>query len=220
MSRSNLLRLLIIGAPGSGKGTISSKIVKTFDVLHFSSGDMIRAQIAKGTPIGLEAKQFVKEGRLVPDPIVVKLVAKELTEHESMNWLLDGFPRTSSQAEVLSEMVSLTCVVHLNVPFDEIVQRISQRWIHLQSGRVYNLTYNPPKMVGKDDVTGEDLVQRSDDRPEAVKARLEEFSAVTAPLLDYYKKKKLLVSFSGRESDVIWPEVKQYLEKHIIKRVH
>ena len=212
MSKASLLRLLIIGFPGSGKGTISSRLVRTFDFVHLSSGDIIRSQIARATPVGVLAKQYVQEGRLVPDDAVVELVLNELKEHKSKKWLLDGFPRTLKQAEILSMTYTLSSVLYLNVPFDEIMQRISQRWIHPQSGRVYNLTYNPPKVAGKDDMTGEELVQRSDDTPVAVEARLEEFSRITAPLLDYYNKNKLLVTFTGRESDILWPQIKHHVE--------
>lgn len=206
-----IMRMLIVGVPGSGKGTIASRIVQSFGFLHLSSGDLIRAQIAKASEFGRAADSFVQQGHLVPDELVVKLVLSELENNRDKRWLLDGFPRTVQQAKELDKHYDLTSVAHLNVPDEEILRRIAERWIHPGSGRVYNLSYNPPKIQGRDDVTGELLVQREDDKRETVLQRLRGYETVTTPLLNYYSQRKLLVTFTGTESDVLWPEV----EKHI-----
>ena len=212
-----LMRMLIVGVPGSGKGTIASRIVQSFGFLHLSSGDLIRAQVAKASEFGREAESFVKQGHLVPDELVVKLVLSELENNRGKRWLLDGFPRTVQQAKELDKRYDLTCVVYLNVPAEEILRRIAERWIHPGSGRVYNLTYNPPKIQGRDDVTGEPLVQREDDRRETVLQRLKGYEMVTTPLLNYYSQRKLLVTFTGTETDVIWPEVEKCIRDNILQ---
>jgi len=202
---------LIIGAPGSGKGTISNWIVRDFGLKHVSSGDMLRAQMRDGTPLGLEAKSFIQAGDLVPDAVMVGLVAGELKKLGSQAWLLDGFPRTQPQAEALQAETPVNVVVNLCVPFDTIIDRIKDRWIHPASGRVYNLAFQPPKVAGKDDETGEDLVQREDDKPESVRNRLEVFQASTEPVLQFYREKGILKDFHGTESKKIWPHVEAYL---------
>lgn len=213
-----IIRVLIVGVPGSGKGTIASRIVQSFGLLHLSSGDLIRAQIAKASEFGREAERFVQQGQLVPDELVVKLVLNELEGNRERSWLLDGFPRTVQQAEKLDAHYDLTSVFHLNVPTEEILRRIAERWIHPGSGRVYNLSYNPPKIHGRDDVTGERLEQREDDSRETVLQRLSGYEAVTAPLLDYYSKRKLLVTFTGAESDVIWLQVEKCIRDSLLKK--
>lgn len=215
-----ILRMMIVGAPGSGKGTIASRVVQSFGLLHLSSGDLIRTQITKASEFGREAEQFVKQGHLVPDELVVKLVLSELGSHREMSWLLDGFPRTVQQARELDKHydIELMSVLHLNVPAEEILRRVAERWIHPGSGRVYNLSYNPPQVPGMDDVTGEALVQREDDKKETVLQRLKGYEAVTTPLLDHYNQRKLLVTFTGTESDVIWPEVENYVRHTLLQK--
>merc|ERR1711902_362838 len=203
---------LIIGAPGSGKGTISNWIVRAFGLTHVSSGDLLRANLRDGTPLGLEAKAFMAKGDLVPDSVMVGLVAGELKKLEAEPWLLDGFPRTQAQAKALQEETPVNVVINLDVPFETIVDRIKDRWIHPASGRVYNLVFNPPKVAGKDDETGEDLVQREDDKAESVRNRLEVFKASTSPVLDFYREKGILADFKGTESKKIWPNVEKYLK--------
>lgn len=213
-----LLRMLIVGAPGSGKGTIASRVVQSFGLLHLSSGDLIRTQISKTSEFGREAERFVKQGHLVPDELVVKLVLSELGSHRERSWLLDGFPRTVQQARELDKHYELMSVFHLNVPAEEILRRVAERWIHPGSGRVYNLSYNPPKVPGRDDDTGEALVQRDDDKRETVLQRLKGYEAETTPLLDHYNQRKLLVTFTGTESDVIWPEVENYIKDTLLQK--
>merc|ERR1712121_237651 len=203
---------LIIGAPGSGKGTISNWIVRDFGLTHVSSGDLLRAHLRDGTPLGLEAKSYIAAGNLVPDSVMVGLVSGELKKLGSKPWLLDGFPRSQPQAEALQAETPVNVVVNLCVPFDTIVDRIKDRWIHPASGRVYNLVFNPPKVAGKDDETGEDLVQREDDKAESVRNRLEVFKASTSPVLDFYREKGILADFKGTESKKIWPNVEKYLK--------
>jgi len=203
---------LIIGAPGSGKGTISNWIVRDFGLIHVSSGDLLRAHLRDGTPLGLEAKSYIAAGDLVPDSVMVGLVSSELKKLGDKPWLLDGFPRTQPQAEALQAETPVNVVVNLCVPFETIIDRIKDRWIHPASGRVYNLIFNPPKVPGKDDETGEDLVQREDDKPESVRNRLEVFQASTEPVLEFYRKMGILQDFHGTESKKIWPHVEKYLK--------
>ena len=202
---------LIVGAPGSGKGTVSNWIVRDFKLNHVSSGDLLRAHIKQGTVLGKEAKAFIDRGDLVPDNVMVGLIASELKDLGSKPWLLDGFPRTLAQAEALQSKTPVNVVVHLDVPFQTIVDRVKDRLVHPGSGRIYNTLFNPPKVEGKDDETGEDLIQREDDKPESVRNRLQVFSDVTRPVLDFYRQMGILEEFQGTESKVIYPKVEAFL---------
>lgn len=206
-----MFRALIIGAPAAGKGTISSRIVKTFNLVHISSGDILRKNVSANTELGVKVKKFIDQGKLVPDEIMTKCIFKELDGCKD-KWLLDGFPRTVVQAEELYEKYKLDAVMNLIVPFDIIIERVKGRWVHLGSGRVYNTDFNPPKVPGKDDVTGEDLVQRPDDSPELVQQRLDLYEMLTKPVIAFYNEKQLLTNFRGNTSDEIWPQVKRFLE--------
>ncbi|GBP22915.1 GTP:AMP phosphotransferase AK3, mitochondrial [Eumeta japonica] len=212
MVKGKLLKLLILGAPGSGKGTISARIVKKYNVVHISSGDKLREHIEKQSALGKEVKKYLNEGALVPDEVMIKFMSEELKKVSNSTWLLDGFPRTISQAEALWKIQPVDVVLNLVVPFEVIIDRISKRWVHLSSGRVYNLDFNKPKIHGKDDVTGEDLVQRPDDKPEAVRKRLEIYETITKPVISFYKKKDILKDFHGSTSDEIWPKVVAHLD--------
>ncbi|CAH0698929.1 unnamed protein product [Spodoptera exigua] len=207
-----LLKILILGAPASGKGTISSRIVKKYAVAHVSSGDKLRDHIEKQTDLGKEVKKYLNEGKLVPDDVMIKFMITELKKVEDKPWLLDGFPRTVGQADALWKVQPVDVVVNLVVPFEVIIDRVKNRWVHLPSGRVYNIGFNTPKVEGKDDETGEDLVQRPDDKPEAVRKRLEIYESVTRPVIEFYKAKGILKEFEGRTSDEIWPKVTAYLD--------
>ncbi|XP_040570056.1 LOW QUALITY PROTEIN: GTP:AMP phosphotransferase AK3, mitochondrial [Lepeophtheirus salmonis] len=209
------LKALIVGAPGSGKGTISNWIVRDFALAHVSSGDLLRMHLKEKTPLGKKAQQFVDKGELVPDDLMVDLVTSELKKKESTPWLLDGFPRTRFQAEILHERTPVDVVINLDVPFETIIDRVKDRWVHPGSGRIYNTLFNPPKVPGKDDETGEDLMQREDDKPESVRRRLEIFSDSTRPVLDFYRSKGVCTDFKGTESKKIWPFVKEHLDKVI-----
>ncbi|GJJ77276.1 adenylate kinase [Entomortierella parvispora] len=213
------LRLLLIGSPGAGKGTQSSRIENNFEVNTISSGDLLRKNIAQNTEIGIQAAKEMKNGAFVSDKLMVRLIDAELEKLGSeQNWLLDGFPRTMSQAKTLDATLQkcnqpLNLVIHLNVPEEVILQRIMDRWVHIPSGRVYNMTYNPPKKAGLDDVTGEPLERRPDDNPETFKIRLQKHHELTEPLLDYYKQKNILVSLAGNTSDEIYPQIRDLLQQ-------
>lgn len=207
--------MLILGKPGGGKGTISKKILKDFpDFKHFSTGDLLRQHVMEQTEIGIEAKEHMDNGSLVPDELIIKLVLDEAEKEfdNGKSLLLDGFPRTMQQAQALADSVDVDVVVDLDVPNETIVDRIANRYIHPASGRVYNLTYNPPKIPFRDDETGEDLIQRDDDKSETVRKRLEAYEEVTAPLVEYYNEKGVLRTFAGTESDVIYPQVNEWLQ--------
>lgn len=210
--KAKLLKTLILGAPASGKGTISSRIVKKYGVAHVSSGDKLREHIEKGTELGKEVKNYLNEGKLVPDDVMIKFMISELSKVANKPWLLDGFPRTVGQADALWKVQPVDVVLNLAVPFDVIIDRVKNRWVHLPSGRVYNIGFNTPKVEGKDDDTGEALTQRPDDKPEAVRKRLEIYESVTRPVIEYYNKKGILKEFEGRTSDEIWPKVVEYLD--------
>ncbi|OQV11753.1 GTP:AMP phosphotransferase AK3, mitochondrial [Hypsibius exemplaris] len=212
MSSLQTFRTIILGAPGSGKGTIATRICKTFKLNHIVSGDILRKQQQDETELGKQATQYISTGALVPDELMIALMSSEMKTVGS-KWLLDGFPRTFPQAEKLHKQVGMVdSVINLDIPFDVIRKRIESRYIHFASGRTYNLEFNPPKVPGKDDVTGEPIERRADDEPAVVMARLKTYQERTAPLLDYYRKKGVLKEFSGTESNVIWPFVKEYLE--------
>ncbi|CAK8689561.1 GTP:AMP phosphotransferase AK3, mitochondrial-like isoform X1 [Clavelina lepadiformis] len=208
---------IIMGPPGSGKGTVSSRIVRDFDMRHLSSGDLLRAEIASKSACGIEAEKYITTGKLAPDTLMVDLILSQLQKLPSgTNWLLDGFPRSLGQAESLSEKEKVDFVINLDVPFDTICERLSGRWTHLPSGRVYNVGFNPPKVAGIDDITGEPLVQREDDKIETVHKRLQTYQTQTLPLLEFYRKRNILHSYSGTKTDEIWPNVKAFLETILV----
>eukprot|EP00096_Caligus_rogercresseyi_P013888 TRINITY_DN6477_c0_g1_i1.p1 TRINITY_DN6477_c0_g1~~TRINITY_DN6477_c0_g1_i1.p1 ORF type:complete len:239 (-),score=74.90 TRINITY_DN6477_c0_g1_i1:52-768(-) len=216
-SSSKPIKALIVGAPGSGKGTISNWIVRDFALSHVSSGDLLRIHLKEKTDLGRQAQSFVDNGELVPDDLMVDLVTSELKKLESSPWLLDGFPRTRHQAEILHDRTPVDVVINLDVPFETIIDRVKDRWVHPASGRIYNTLFNPPKVPGKDNETGEDLMQREDDKPESVRRRLEIFSESTKPVLDFYRSKGLCSDFKGTESKKIWPYVQEHLSTVIKK---
>jgi adenylate kinase len=183
------MRLILLGPPGAGKGTQANFIRQKFAIPQISTGDMLRAAVKAGTPLGVAAKKVMDAGQLVSDDIIIGLVKERLKEPDcKRGYLFDGFPRTIPQAEALrKEGVAIDHVLEIDVPDTEIVARMSGRRVHPASGRVYHVKFNPPKAEGKDDATGEALVQRDDDREETVKKRLEVYRAQTRPLVDYYK---------------------------------
>lgn len=183
------MKIILLGAPGAGKGTQAQFLTKAFDIPQISTGDMLRAAIKAGTELGVLAKSFMDSGKLVTDEIIIGLVKERITQEDCKNgFLLDGFPRTVPQADALKEAgVAIDAVIEIDVPDTVIVERMSGRRAHLASGRTYHIVYNPPKVEGKDDETGEDLVQRDDDKAEVVLDRLRVYHEQTAPLIDYYK---------------------------------
>ena len=182
------MRLILLGAPGAGKGTQATFICQKYGIPQISTGDMLRAAVKAGTPLGLEAKKVMDSGGLVSDDIIIGLVKDRITQADCANgFLFDGFPRTIPQAEAMKAAgVKLDYVLEIDVPFDAIIERMSGRRSHPASGRTYHVKFNPPKVQGKDDVTGEPLVQRDDDKEDTVKKRLDVYSAQTRPLVDYY----------------------------------
>ena len=182
------MRLILLGAPGAGKGTQATFIKEKFNIPQISTGDMLRAAVKAGTQLGLEAKSYMDSGGLVPDEVIIGLVSERIKEADCANgFLFDGFPRTIPQAEAMKKAgVGIDYVVEIDVPDEAIVERMSGRRSHPASGRTYHVKFNPPKVAGKDDVTGEDLVQRDDDREETVLKRLEVYHSQTKPLVKYY----------------------------------
>lgn len=183
------MRLILLGGPGAGKGTQALRLVERYRIPQISTGDMLRAAIASGSPLGLSAKKIMESGGLVSDDIIIGLVKERLKNPDCANgFLFDGFPRTIVQADALREAgIELDHVIEIVVDDDEIIQRISGRRIHQASGRVYHVTNQPPKQAGFDDVTGEALIQREDDKEETVRKRLEVYHKQTAPLIQYYR---------------------------------
>jgi len=181
------MRLILLGGPGAGKGTQANYIKERFNIPQISTGDMLRAAVKAGTPLGMQAKKIMDEGGLVSDEIILGLVKDRIQEPDCTNgFLFDGFPRTIPQAEVMKEEVDIDYVVEIGVDDEEIIKRMSGRRAHLASGRTYHVIYNPPKEEGKDDVTGEPLIQRDDDKEETVKKRLAVYHEQTEPLVAYY----------------------------------
>ena len=182
------MRLILLGAPGAGKGTQATFICQAYGIPQISTGDMLRAAVKAGTEMGLAAKKVMDAGGLVGDDIIIGLVKERITHADCANgFLFDGFPRTIPQADAMKHAgVKLDCVLEIDVPFDAIIERMSGRRVHVASGRTYHVKFNPPKQDGIDDLTGEPLIQRDDDREETVKKRLEVYSAQTRPLVDYY----------------------------------
>ena len=183
------MRLMLLGGPGAGKGTQALRLTERYKIPQISTGDMLRAAIAQGSPLGLNAKKIMEAGGLVPDDIIIGLVKERLKKEDCINgFLFDGFPRTIVQANALKqENIYLDYVIEIAVNDGEIIKRISGRRTHPASGRVYHIENHPPKCEGIDDITGEELIQREDDKEETVRKRLEVYRNQTAPLIDYYK---------------------------------
>lgn len=182
------MKLILLGGPGAGKGTQAEFICEKYGIPKISTGDMLRAAVKEGTPLGIEAKKVMDAGGLVSDEIILGLITERVKEADCANgFLFDGFPRTIPQAEGLKKIgVEIDAVVEIRVDDDEIVRRMSGRRVHAGSGRTYHVEFNPPKEAGKDDVTGEELVQRDDDKEETVRKRLEVYHDQTEPLVEFY----------------------------------
>jgi adenylate kinase len=182
------MRLILLGAPGAGKGTQAQFICEKFAIPQISTGDMLRAAVKAGTDLGVAAKKIMDAGGLVSDDIIIGLVKERLTQPDcSEGYLFDGFPRTIPQAQAMKDAgVPIDYVLEIDVPFDAIIDRMSGRRVHPASGRTYHIKFNPPKVAGKDDVTGDDLIQRDDDKEETVRKRLQVYDDQTRPLIEYY----------------------------------
>ena len=184
------MKIILLGPPGAGKGTQAEVLCETFSIPHISTGNMLREAVEEETDLGLEAKALMDAGILVSDEVIVGLVEVRISKEDCNNgFLFDGFPRTIPQAQALVERdINIDSVVEIHVPDEDIIERMSGRRMHQGSGRNYHIVYNPPKIDGKDDITGEDLIQRQDDKPETVKDRLKVYENQTSPLINFYSK--------------------------------
>ncbi|KAL2849167.1 adenylate kinase-domain-containing protein [Aspergillus pseudoustus] len=215
-------RIILIGAPGVGKGTQSERLLSKFpELASISSGDLLRENVRNKTPLGLEAEATIQAGNLVPDSMILNLISSEFSTRgwlsqsqsqrpsisSSASFILDGFPRTATQASSLDSLVPINFVVHLVTPPSIILSRIASRWVHEPSGRVYNADFNAPKVPGKDDVTGEPLIQREDDSIDTWKQRLHKFEETSKALLQHYQRKGCLWRVEGNSSDEITPKL-------------
>jgi len=190
MEEEQSMRIILLGGPGAGKGTQAKYITERYSIPQISTGDMLRAHVKAGTELGRAAKKIMDEGGLVSDDIIIDMVKERIKEPDCANgYLFDGFPRTIPQAQALKDAgIPIDAVVEIDVPDEEIIKRMSGRRVHLPSGRTYHVIFNPPKVEGKDDVTGEDLIQRDDDKEETVRQRLKVYHEQTEPLIDFYRK--------------------------------
>lgn len=184
------MRIILLGPPGAGKGTQAGFITKQFGIPQISTGDMLRAAVKAGTPLGIEAKKVMDSGGLVSDEIIINLVKERLTQPDcESGYLFDGFPRTIPQAQAMKDaQVKIDAVVEITVPDSDIIDRMSGRRVHVASGRTYHVKFNPPKLEGKDDLTGEPLIQRDDDLESTVRKRLDVYHSQTKPLVDFYSR--------------------------------
>ncbi|KAL2002612.1 hypothetical protein VTN02DRAFT_6374 [Thermoascus thermophilus] len=226
-------RIILIGAPGVGKGTQTERLMARYPQLaSISSGDLLRENVRRRTPLGLKAESAMQAGNLVPDSMIIDLISSELTSKgwlvpssltgnptptlrlsPSASFILDGFPRTAAQAASLDKLIPINLVVHLLTPPSIILSRIASRWVHEPSGRVYNTEFNAPKVPGRDDITGEPLTQREDDSIETWTQRLKQFEETSKPLLDHYERKGCLWRVEGNSSDEISPKLFAEIER-------
>lgn len=221
-SSNDSIRMVLIGPPGAGKGTQAPNLVEKFNAAHLATGDMLRSQVAKGTPLGVEAKKIMDKGGLVSDEIMVGMIKDELLNNEACKngFILDGFPRTIPQAEKLDQMLAeqgrpLEKAVELKVDDELLVSRITGRLIHPPSGRSYHKLFNPPKKEMTDDVTGEPLVQRSDDNADALKKRLQAYHDQTEPIVDFYKKTGIWAGVDASQPpQTVWQSILKALGKN------
>ena len=192
------MNIVLLGPPGAGKGTLAVLLKKELDVPHISTGDIFRSNIKNGTELGKKVQGILASGALVPDEVTIEMVRARLGEDDtSSGYILDGFPRTIAQAEALSDMDEIDAVINFVLDDEEVVKRLSGRRLCPSTGRIYHIVSNPPKKEGIDDETGEPLIQRDDDKPEAIMHRLEVYRAETAPLIDYYKEKGNLLDIDA-----------------------
>tara|TARA_B100000959_G_C14940589_1_gene607630 strand:- start:60 stop:725 length:666 start_codon:yes stop_codon:yes gene_type:complete len=214
------IHIILLGPPGCGKGTQAQKLIREFGFVQLSTGDMLRAAISKGTEIGMQAKSIIDKGELVSDELVIGIVRDRIFSTEcECGYMLDGFPRTLAQAEKLDQILSdrnqkIDVVFRLCVPDDMAIRRIAGRRFHITSGRSYNIEFNPPKIEGRDDITGEKLVQREDDKEEIVQSRLNTYHELTEPLVRYYQKQGIIKAIDGAGSpEKIYAEIKKNLNE-------
>ena len=208
------MNLIFLGPPGAGKGTIASIVKEAFSVPHISTGDLFRANIKNETELGKQVKEILASGNLVPDEITIKMVENRLKEDDAKSgYILDGFPRTVAQADALKGMSNVDYVINFVLDRETILKRLSGRRVCKSTGRTYHILYNPPKVEGIDDETGEPLIQRDDDKEEAILNRLEVYERSTAPLIDYYKAENLLVDLDASKSpEEIFEDLKKIVK--------
>lgn len=216
--RKVIMKIILLGPPGAGKGTQAQKIMSEYNLVQLSTGDMLRAAVTSGSPIGMKAKATMDAGDLVSDEIVIEIIQQRIKQDDcSHGYLLDGFPRTVPQAEKLDQMLGesgeqLTAVISIEADDEVVVNRISGRRVHLNSGRVYHVEFNPPKVDGKDDLTGEELIQRKDDTESIIRDRLKNYHRHTEPLVQYYRKLNLVKTVNGLQApDAVFDEIKAIL---------
>lgn len=219
-ARGKLLNLILMGLPGAGKGTQAEKINEKYHIPHISTGDMFRLAIKEGTDLGKKAKEYMDQGELVPDEVTIGIVKERLGKDDCKNgFLLDGFPRTIAQAEALQSLLadlkeSIDYVLHVDVPEEKLVERLTGRRICPNCGATYHVIYNPPKQEGICDKDGSELIQREDDQADTVKKRLEVNMKQTQPLLDFYQEKGYLVTVDGdQEIDQVFQDIQAKIEK-------
>lgn len=199
------MNLVFLGPPGAGKGTIAKLLKEELNIAHISTGDLFRDNIKRETELGKRVKEILASGALVPDEVTIAMVDSRLKEDDAKDgYILDGFPRTVAQADALENMSSVDAVINFCLADEEILKRLSGRRVCKSTGRTYHIIYNPPKVEGIDDETGEALIQRDDDKEEAIKHRLEVYQTSTAPLIDYYTEKGLIIDLdcSGKPEDI------------------
>lgn len=207
------MNLVFLGPPGAGKGTMAGRLADELGIPHISTGDMFRAAMANETELGLKAKAIMAAGDLVPDELTIAMVEERLSQADAQKgYILDGFPRTIPQAEALDTFATVDTAVQFELAQEQLVRRLSGRRVHKPSGRTYHVEFSPPKVAGKDDVTGEDLIQRADDTEEAIKNRLKVYDDQTAPLIDFYKGQGKLRKVSAEPApDDVYKSLKQTL---------
>ncbi len=210
------MRLVFLGPPGVGKGTYASAISKKYGIPHISTGDIFREEIKKGSELGKKVKSYVDAGKLVPDDIVIEVVKRRLSMDDcKKGFILDGFPRTLAQAEALDKITKIDLALNFVAPDEVIIERISGRRVCLKCGAIYHVVYMPPKVRGVCDKCGGSLIQREDDKPEVVKERLAIYRERFSPIIDYYKKKGILVEvYAGEPAEKVIPKIIKVLEEH------
>jgi adenylate kinase len=208
------MKLIFLGPPGAGKGTMAVRLAQEVGIPQISTGDIIRAAIRNETELGKKVKVIVESGKLVPDDLTIELVRERLGQADAQaGYILDGFPRTIPQADALASMDKIDAVINFELAEPEIVKRLSGRRVHKASGRTYHILFTPPKVPGKDDVTGEDLIQRPDDQEDAIHTRLKVYAEQTAPLIGYYEQRNMLVNLdSAPDADKVYAALKDILD--------
>lgn len=208
------MKIVLLGPPGAGKGTVAVKAKEYYAIPHISTGDLFRNNIKNETELGKKVKAILAEGGLVPDSVTIEMVKNRIAEDDCKNgFILDGFPRTIAQADALAQMIDLDAVVNFVIEKEDVIKRLSGRRMCPSTGRLYHVLFNPPKVEGKDDETGEDLIQRDDDKPQAISHRLEVYVEQTQPLIDYYKGKNLLKDIDASKApDQVFENMKEKLK--------